>query len=615
MRKLINYIVQVVVLLSLLACEKWLEREPSEILLDKEVWNDAKLAESVLANLYNRLDPQGGFTVAGFLAHTDVDEGMWSGGLGGNNDKNTRVNFPYNYRNYWSYGLVRDVNLFLEKVDASNKFTADEKVQLLAEGRFIRAYVYFLHVRAMGGIPLILKTYIYNGPGDVENMKVPRSTEAEVYEFIAKEIDEIKDKLENANSKTRANKWIALALKSRAMLYAGSLARYNNLMASPISTPGGEVGIPVDKARVYYEESLSASREIIESGKYRLYNENPDRSRNFYELFTNKGANPEVIWVHDFAVPGKNHTYTFENIPRSMRESAGGSSGLTPALNLVEAFDYLDGNPGMLKVNDPDGEYIYYTNPEDIFANKDPRLWGTVIYPGATFSGKRVSMQAGVMEWVVDRYERRQNNQLGSRFKDGGLLVGMDGPLPNAANVTNTGFNIRKYLDSKAGAAQQGIGSDVWWIRFRYAEIILNAAEAAFELEQAEEALNYINQLRERAGFGPNSLTVLTTEKIRQERRVELAFEEHRWWDLKRWRIAHEIFNGQDNSITAEKWALWPYRVVRPGDPDKHNKYVFEKRVAPRFTRPLFFRMGNYYANIPQAALNANPLLVKNPFH
>src|SRR5690606_275683 len=238
-----------------------------------------------------------------------------------------------------------------------------------------------------------------------------------------------------------------------------------------------------------------------------------------------------------------------------------------------------------------------------------------VIYPGATFSGKRVSMQAGVMEWVLERYERRQNNQLGSRFKDGGLLVGMDGPLPNAANVTNTGFNSRRYLDSKAGAAQQGIGSDVWWIRFRYAEIILNAAEAAFELEQAEEALNYINQLRERAGFGPNSLTVLTTEKIRQERRVELAFEEHRWWDLKRWRIAHEIFNGQDNSITAEKWALWPYRVVRPGDPDKHNKYVFEKRVAPRFTRPLFFRMGNYYANIPQAALNANPLLVKNPFH
>lgn len=230
MKKIIIYILPVLLLLSLGSCQKWLEREPTEILLDEQVWSDPKLATAVLANMYNRLDPEGGFVNSGFLSHTDVDDAMWSGGLGGNNSRNTRANFPYSFRSYWNYDLIRDVNLFIEKVEASTKFSAEEQQQLMAEARFIRAYVYFLHVRAMGGVPLILKTYTYSGPEDVPNMQVPRSTEAEVYDFIASEMDDIKDKLGNAGSKTRANKWTALALKSRAMLYAGSIAKYNNLM-------------------------------------------------------------------------------------------------------------------------------------------------------------------------------------------------------------------------------------------------------------------------------------------------------------------------------------------------------------------------------------------------
>ena len=106
--------------------------------------------------------------------------------------------------------------------------------------------------------------------------------------------------------------------------------------------------------------------------------------------------------------------------------------------------------------------------------------------------------------------------------------------------VSNTGFYVRKFLDSKPASGQRGVGSDIWWIRYRYAEVLLNAAEAAFELGRTAEALDYINQVRERAGFGPNSLTALTMDQIRNERRVELAFEAHRLYDLKRWRLAHE---------------------------------------------------------------------------
>jgi hypothetical protein len=154
----------------------------------------------------------------------------------------------------------------------------------------------------------------------------------------------------------------------------------------------------------------------------------------------------------------------------------------------------------------------------------------------------------------------------------------------------------------------------MWWVRFRLGEIYLNAAEAAFELGQTAEAETFVNQLRARAGFEASSLGALTIDKLRNERRVELAFEDHRVWDLKRWRIAHEVWNGNAGSPDAVVYALYPYRVVRPGDP-RDGKYVFEKLVAPRFRSPRFFQMGNYYSSIDQAVLNNNPKIVRNPFH
>ncbi|RZK87783.1 MAG: RagB/SusD family nutrient uptake outer membrane protein, partial [Hymenobacter sp.] len=155
--------------------------------------------------------------------------------------------------------------------------------------------------------------------------------------------------------------------------------------------------------------------------------------------------------------------------------------------------------------------------------------------------------------------------------------------------------------------------SDVWWVRFRLAEILLTASEAALELGQTADALTYVNRVRERAGFGANSLTTLTLTRLQNERRVELAFEDHRLWDAKRWRIAHQIWNGDNNNYSANAYVLFPYRVVRPGSP-LDGKYVFEKRVSPRYRPARNFQPFNYYTYIDGNVLNNNPKIVRNPY-
>lgn len=591
-----------------------LDRTPTDVLLEDAVWNDAKLVLAVLANYYDRIpetyglgNNQGGFA--------EWDDATWSGS---GNGPNSIASYGYNYQSLWEYGLIRDINLFLAKVDQSPRLAAEAKTRFKAEARFLRAYTYFELAKRMGGVPIVTEAYDYKLGDDPTALQRPRNTEAEVYEFIGKELDVVKEQLPStATSKTRANKWTALALKSRAMLYAGSLAKYNGEMAQPIRLGGGEVGIPANRANEFFAQSLAASQEIIQGNQYRLYNVKPDRGENFYDAIVSKVNNTEVIWARDFSVPGgKLHNFTYNNMPRSLREDNESGSEISPTLNLVEAYEYLDGSSGELRVRQADGDFVYYDRVGDIFANKDRRLEGTVILPGSAFRSRPVNIQAGVMVWnpATSRYSEVSSNVLGSNHTDGKLLVGLDGPHVSEPFVSNTGFYLRKYLDPTQGSGQRGRGSDVWWVRFRYAEILLNAAEAALELGQQGVALGYVNQVRERAGFPANSLSSLTMDRLRNERRVELAFENHRFWDLKRWRIAHDVWNGDRASATSQLYALWPYRVVRPGDP-RDGKYVFVKRAVPRLSVPRFFRLGNYYSEISEAVISANPKIVRNPFH
>jgi hypothetical protein len=642
MKRIYQISLSMFLVLTLLSCQKdWLERKPKNIILEEQVWNDPKQILGLLANFYDRLPTDLGLNdpannsidgnqerQAQWRRMADYDDAMWSG-ASNEEGRNNIVTYPFSRWRIWNYSLIRDINLALENIETyGTSLSAEQKAQFSAELRFIRAFNYFELVKRMGGVPLITTQLLYNYSGDPSYLQTARAKEAEVYDFVASEIDAIKDVLGNAGSKTRANKYTALALKSRAMLYAGSIAKYNNLMGVPIATSNGEVGIPASRADEYYRQSLAASAEIINSGEYSLHNSNPHLGENFYEAVVRKTGNSEVLFAWDFLTSkDKRHGFAYDNIPRSIREDNLSSSNITPTLNLVESYEYLDGSPGALRIRNANNtDFIYYDNVSDVFEGKDARLYGTVIYPGASFKGLAVEMQAGVLVWNqgTSSYQTIEGADLGSVWGganypngDGKMLTAPGGPHRSIQEVTNSGFYLRKYVDSGPGTSTRGIRSDVWWVWFRMGEIYLNAAEAAFELGQTQVAYNYVKDIRDRAGFDENSLSesTLTIERIRNERRVELAFEDHRLWDLKRWRIAHDVWSGNNSSPDAMLYALYPYRVVRPGDPTRDGKFVFVKMVAPRFRSPRFFQMGNYYSEIDQSVINNNPKIVRNPFH
>src|SRR5690554_1809860 len=242
MKQLLYKIFALIIVASfLMGCDddKWLQRDPKNIITDEQLWNDPALITSMLANYYDRLPHLHGVFNTGGM--TEIDDAMWSG----HQDQNWRNDFNYgdDYGRHWNYGFIRDINLSLENIDQySVDLEESQKNLFRSELRFIRAFAYFEMVKRMGGVPLVTTQLIYNFDGDPTPLQVPRAKEHEIYDFIYEEMEDIKEHLSgNNNSQTRANYYTALALESRAMLYAASIAKYNNLMAEPISLPGGEV--------------------------------------------------------------------------------------------------------------------------------------------------------------------------------------------------------------------------------------------------------------------------------------------------------------------------------------------------------------------------------------
>lgn len=621
MKKLFSNKFILLALVGLLStgCNDILNQDPDKIITDEQVFGDEIMINSVLANFYGRMQESqstsnpdqrvhwGQNTSDGY-GYTILDEaGKSDGG-------------PDNIQNYaddlwriYDYTLIRNINQFLVGLRSTNALSAEKKLSYEAEARFLRAWTYFNMARGLGGMPIVGDDVFEYSPGkDITALQYARSTESEVYTYIMKEIDEINEHLGDTPTinAARINKWGALMLKARAAVYAGSLANYNNKMANPIKTTGGEVGIPASEAQKFYEAALATAEQVINSGKYQLSLKKPDDlSRNFYEAINIKENNVEVIWARDYKYPGQTVDFTKNNIPASHAEDIDRAYA-GPILNLVEDFEYINDRDGVLKNKDNQGNYIFYDTPLAIFQGKDPRLEGSIILPGSLFKGEVVTLQAGQKILQGGAYVTKIG-QPGT--SDGnGLITSTNGPITsNLQYVNKSGFFFRKFLDETPGASTRGRNSEMWFPRFRFAEAVLIASEAAFELGNKGKAIGYLNQVRSRAGL--NALTNMSLNDLVQERRVEFAFEDHRYWDLKRWRLADKIWNGSTQNPDAIQYALFPYKVVAPGNPN-HGKWVFDKQPFSNSPNPRFFQMKNYYNFIHQDWINNNPKIVRNPY-
>ena len=592
--------------LGLTACNDFLEREPDTIVTDEQLFSTESMVKSALANFYGRVSWGQVFTDEG-SSYGMLDEACFGG------DVNTATGYDTDLWGVYPYVLIRDMNKFLRGVRQASSLMENNKLQYEAEVRMLRAWAYFNMARCYGGMPIVGdEVFQYENDADVEKMQIARSTEAQIYDYIIAECDFAASHLDDVPSNNihaaRANKWVVLTLKLKAALYAGSLAKYNNLVTPMIKTEGAEVGIPAELADHYYEIALKTGREIINSKRYSLYNLEPqDKAHNFYMATASKDNNPEVIWAQDFVAPDHTHTWSQKACPKTISLAAT-ENRCTPLLNLVEAFEYVDNRDGTLKDVDQNGDYIFYDHPGDIFKGKDPRLKGTIICNGDYFNGKYIGYQAGIMTYQSGKW-RTRTGTLGQVDADGDTVTSVNGPQVNMSWFSNkTGFNFRKYLDEDQNGLSAAHGSEIWFVRFRYADVLLMAAEAAMELGQQDDAVAWVNQVRARAGLA--GLEQVTLDDIEQERRVEFALENSRWWDLRRWRRAHLVWDGSDSGL---QWALFPYKVKDARRPQNGKwAYVRQKTSMLRYSR--VFEYKNYYNFIHDDWVVNNPKYVKNPY-
>jgi hypothetical protein len=498
---------------------------------------------------------------------------------------------------YWPYGDIRNVNILIDELPKhAQKLTQDKVNQLLGEAHFLRAYFYFGLAKRYGGVPIV--TVAQDPSAPISELQVHRNKEEEVWDFIKAELDLGYQMMPETNELGRANKYVAAALESRAMLYAGSIAKYGsaNFVDGPARSQG-YVGIPASKANTYFQAAYDAAKLL--EGRYSLYTANPDKVLNFADLFL-KSSSTENIFIKQYSIASNSaHSWDATMSPRYM--TANALSRSYPTLDLVELW-------GDLPVTETDGTPRRFNNRAELMQGLEPRLLATVYFPGATLRGLTFDMQRGIYPSFSGTAAAEVAKQPNSRsyilagdtktLYQGKQIIGFTGPWTGGDELTRTGFYVHKYIDySKPQSAVDLYRSEQPWIDLRYGEILLNRAEAAMELGNTGDALTSVNQIRSRAGA--QTYTSIDIDKVRKERRMELAFENQYYWDLKRWRTADIVLD------RAHFRGLMPYYVF------DENKYIFLKEPE-LFNREYTFQKQFYYEPIPGGEINKNPNLLPN---
>lgn len=592
MKNLKSYICLLCTAALVFSCNDILETSSTKILTNEKVWSSKDAIDAYLGQLYNEMqvedfEYQPG--TDGQYLSTLTDEAVRAYTWGSANQQL----IPEGIYGWWGYVQIRNINLFLESIGTASMLTESQRKMYEAEARFCRAFGYFAMVKRYGGVPLVTKVQKLEGQ-DVETLRLPRNKEYEIYDFIKAECQAIESLLPEKrtdNEQYRATRYAVNALECRAMLYAATEAKYGNVQLD------GLVGIPADKAEGYFKDAKAAAKKIIDSGKFALYSAKSDKAENFQYLFLDEtSANTEQIFTKAFDASDKGNSFDYFNAPQSFKLDYGCVTN--PTADFVADFEYVDGSDGALKVKDGSGNPIKYNDPTDLFKDKDPRMLGSILYPFCPWQGGKVEVRKGIVKpdgTVVTA------SSLGDTYEGTNVTIAAKDGTLTSTDVTKTGFYIKKFMTPNK-VVDWGKGEANWMV-FRYGEVLLNFAEACVELGDNAEALAAVNQLRNRAGIAPR--TSINRDQVRHERRVELAFENHRWWDIRRWHIADQLLNATQFK------ALNPYLVWEDGKKVEQMKYIFKIEDAPKNTRTFLPKL--YYERIPAEAISTNPNITQNP--
>ena len=576
MKSLKNKILVTSIILLLSGCYDPFDLTRNDIISDDVVFDNPNLADAFLFDLYDRAQ----FHIKS--GNGNLNMGLISSYGGESRNYGVSWQIPYtqvvdvDYNenglqgkvlDYYDYALIRECNQMITKLPQSKNLTEYFIDSRVAEARFIRAHAYFEMVKRFGGIPLI--TDVVPIQGNYDEIYRERNSEKEIYDFISSEMDDISEVLPAfAIEEGRITKWTALALKSRALLYAGSVANFGSEQLN------GLLGFPSSEASKYYLESLNASREIIQSGIFSLYRKFNDPVENFVNLFIDETDNPEIIFSEKYDYEsGKSHQWD------ALAQPAGfgfnWSSNYPVYLETLEQFEFIDGTSG--KVDRDMYDDNTPIDPSWYFEMRDPRMRASIFYPGSNFKGGTVFFH---------------------RSMRGSLEGWPQSGLSKLTGSMATGLLIRKRTNPDTPDATR---SSTDYIVFRYGEILLNYVEASYYLNDPNgDMVSIMNEIRDRAGMPLLTKSEITENKIRQERKCELAFEDHVFWDLRRWRIAveelnnvrrhrlHYRFNANNETYTMEM-----------ADGDLGGVRLHPER--------------NYYYALGLSRLADNPKLIENP--
>ncbi len=587
--KNISFII-ILICIGFSSCQSdFLSAPPLDRITESDVWGDRDLMDTYIFKIYDNMpyDYLKDFgSSAGWGAHRDALTDLAMSTYAWTPANNTiRPGNWGTFNNYWpldwwGYYNIWKINYALESIEpiTDDVLTEDEKNHRLGELYFLRSFCYFAMAKRYGGIPIILTPQ--NPEITPEEEYFPeRNTEQEVYDQVIADAQTAFDLLPDrwTSQRGRAGKWAAKAMESRAALYAGSIAKYGQLDL------GGVVGIDASLADGYYQNALDASELLISQGGYTLFNNYGDPSENYYRLFLDE-TDDETIFMKIWIPYEKGHSYDLRNSPYSYRVDWG--SSMSPSKQLMDSYEMVE--TGLLP-NDPNSGY----DPENPFEGRDPRFKGTLLTNYDVFQG------SGVETWFATIREGQIDTNTGTGVGKDGMGIHPD--------ATKTGAYVRKYLaDGGAPLLIQQYYSGQDCILFRLGEIYLNAAEAAFELGQESAARDYIEPIRARAGLTVDtrleSLSgIALRDRLRNERKIEMAFEDHRYWDVRRWRTAE-----QDLSIHVQG-----IRSLRHIDNSGDVSFTYEVFLAE--TNKMNFYPRHYYIPIGQGRIDNNSRLIENP--